>query len=188
MARRRYYRRGYRRSKASMVWVPYSRVDDFTLTSNTYCREDWPAFKPGMTSGTSGDTEHFDQDVILERIRGTIVHNGTGGVTNDNLFPFWSALLIAPANLLDKASGDELPDLRYNEDGDNYPFFDSSVCDVGSSSANVPTAHVIDSKAKRRINVGDALKFFFGAMAPSFSGSAKIQLALNVRLLFRLKV
>ena len=186
MARRRpSYRR--RRPAANYVWQPFytlvSKTNIGTGVSNFLLKD----IVPGVPDDISGNTtDAFDFDVSLERIRGTCIHiaSGATGIGN-RILPVNIAAMVVPMAF---KGSDDVSDLYTAKQGDDYPLFMSHFCDASSANA-VEIKEEVDSKAKRKLPVGDILRFLASVNVPTAFGSGvDIDISLNLRLLWKLKV
>jgi len=136
-------------------------------------------FTPGI-----GDDGHFQDDHVLERVRGSMAHNGIIGVvpTEETLwFPFTLAALKIPTGF----SPQDL-DLFDNTQGDDFVVRMDAVCNIGRTDA-IPNWHALDSKAKRKFSVGDTLSWIFSLVRPTDS-SFTVDIAVNARVLWKLRL
>ena len=187
MARRYYRRRSHRRTPQNLVWQPVQLRGDWDLTSDNVANTVLGTVTPGRTqhgNGQAYNSNAFNEDCILERIRGTIHHEGSGlSSATSNVIPVAFAAVKIPSGL----GADNDIDLFSTTDGDDFPFYVSHVCDVSDGSTSTLNEHAVDSKAKRKFHVGDVLKFFGSAVCKAFTnGSPKIEFCINLRILWRL--
>ena len=184
---RHYRRRRYRRKSQNLIWQPVQLKGNWGMKSNTVSNTVLGTVTPGRTTKATGQAYNstpFDEDAILERIRGTIHHEGSGALSGShNIIPVTFAAVKIPAGL----GGDNDIDLFATSDGDDFPLYVSHVCDVGTGTSTTLNEHNVDSKAKRKFHVGDVLKFFASALMDTFSGTGpKIEFCINLRILWRL--
>jgi len=141
-------------------------------------------FRPGIGSADS-DADAFKDDHVLERIRGSMAHNGyvqTAPLpTDQSWFPFTMAALKIPTGF---AAQDI--DLFDNSEGDDFAFRMDAVCNVARTDA-IPNWHPMDSKAKRRFSVGDTLSWIYSLVRP-ISGSFRVEISVNARVLWKLRM
>ena len=140
-------------------------------------------FRAGVNiSATEFDT--FDDVHTLERIRGHVIHEITG-VTNDRYWPINTALFVIPAEIGGSLQDEDMPNLFFNGDGDDYPLFQSAFCDA-STQTSVEIFHPVDQKARRRVETGSRLVLSATIRNPSNVTTADAILAFNLRLLWKL--
>lgn len=176
--------RRYRRRPQNTVWQPWRYHAELTLPANTNVNNKFlGAIYPGVVeSDTSVDS--FDDAHILERIRGAVLHNANGGV-GDSVVLLNTGIFVVPKVLADKLTDTDMPNLFHSDDGEDYPLYQSHICGTqgGAPSSNIDQ---IDNKAKRRLSPGDILAVTISWQRVDGSGTVKIQLALNFRILWKL--
>ena len=157
--------------------------------------------KPGLGDPVlpSGDTpedginpEPFKNDHTLERIRGSMSHNGSGYTGSNS--PSWFPLTIVAV---------KIPVGLHIDSSENYPnFFDNTsygnldmiyrhdvVCDASNGGAS-PNWHDVDHKARRKFEIGDVIKWYytlrqgFGSQVNDWS----LDVTVNLRFLWKLKI
>lgn len=177
----RYRRASRSRSAQNTVWqslthqarltVDASAVND---TINGVLFETVPS--------VGGDT--FEDEHILERIRGAMCHNGDqGSGFNNTWFPFSLAMVKVPAGLTIQNS--DAWSLFDNSKADDYIFRVDHVCDASLNNA-APNWHLVDSKAKRKFAVGDRIVCLWSVIAPTTTEFV-IDVAVNMRVLWKLR-
>lgn len=182
MARRRNYRRSNRRRR-NTTW----QCEDHVTFEHTL-GDDWQnlLFKTTVPGIDSEDgTDPFDHAVTLERVRGSIVHD-LDGVANDanRYMPFYFGAFIVPAEVGKQLTVEDLPDLRRNSEGEDFPIFYSHIC--APTSEAPPIFHEIDVKAKRRLEVGSRV-VLCGTIRNTHEGvtpNPKLNVAFNLRYLW----
>ena len=147
---------------------------------------------PGLmdfTGGSESTKERFDQTVIIERCLGSLVHDaGASSSSRKKIIPLVIAGCVYPQFVNEKLTGDDLPNPFFNEDQDDYFMFYSHHCQIASGDL-IPSEHIIDSKAKRKVEVGDVIRWLGAVFAPTgFPANIGLEITLNVRLLWKLKV
>lgn len=138
--------------------------------------------QPG--TGVGDDFRAFDDQHVLERIRGTMCHNAGGqeSTTVTDWFSFSLGGIKVPTGM----SADEL-NLFDNLDADDYFFRMDAVCNAGTRDA-MPNWHEVDSKSKRRFEVGDKIAWLWSLIRPGMdTRSMTIDLAFNFRVLWKLR-
>jgi len=184
MRHRRSYRR--RRTNNTYTWQSFylqKKLDGPSSQGNS-------SFVIGYTIPGVGDggtvspaIRAFDAPHVLERIRGHICHDGATPAPGNEAswFPFSIAAMRIPAGVI--IDTDDIPSIMNNTEGDDYFFYGSHVCGARVSN-NIDQ---IDSKAKRRFDVGDKIAWLGNIINPFVSGfNADVDLSLNVRLLWKL--
>ena len=205
MARYRRSRRSGRRSQ-NYVWQSYANSkrhvweadsdDTFPLIRSGELFD--TALHPGLGDPLRTDTEPsgyqapFQNDHTLERLRGSMSHNGEGNVTKE---PSWFPLVVACVRIPRGLSIDNearYPNLFDNSELGNMDIIyrHDVVCDSSPSNAN-PNWHDVDSKAKRKFEVGDIVKWLYSlrqAFDPSpQNASWSLTTSVNIRFLWKLK-
>jgi len=182
---RRHRRRSYRRPNSytwQSVWLQENLDGPAAGNNQSYVLG---YTNPGV--GDSGDHTHairpFDASHVLERIRGHICHDGATPApgTEGSWFPFTLAAMKIPAGV--GIATDDIPSILNNTEGDDYFYYGSHVCGARVSSNIDP----VDSKAKRRFDVGDKIAWLANIVNP-FTGSinANVDVTINLRLLWKL--
>lgn len=141
--------------------------------------------------GTPATEQPFDSPSTLMRVRGMIAHMGTGETTTskNTFFPLSVAMFIVPAKLAAAIASTNdpeylLPNLFLNRDGDDYPLYFSHLCDAAGD--RIPPGHMVDVKAKRRVEAGSSLVMTGSAHIPtSFGTGVDIGLAWNLSILWK---
>jgi len=178
--------RRMRRRVQNVTWQPVAWKQIISVPSGGTVGEivsgNLGEIRPGV--GTGDLHKPFTSDIVLERIRGAISHNGASGRTPsppDGWFPFSIALVKVP-------NGFEVPsdfNLFDSDEGDDFPFRQDVVCNVNATV--YPNYHEVDGKAKRKFEVGDVFAWLWSAVKP-VTTAFTISVAFNGRLLWRLKV
>lgn len=138
---------------------------------------------PGIGYPQHSGVDTFDDQHILERIRGSMCHNGIIGVqpTEETLwFPFSIAAIRIPNGM----AVSEL-NLFDNSDADDFFFRMDAVCNISRSDA-IPNWHEVDSKSKRRFEVGDKFAMLYSLLRPTDSAFT-LDVTFNLRFLWRLR-
>lgn len=182
---RHYRRRSYRRHRANTTWQP----KDFYKSVQNIADNDWHnvylgSLTPGIQSNDGSTVDPFDNQHVLERARGVFLHTGTG-VSSDSVINLYVAAFKVPHIFASKITDADMPDLRAAEDGEDYPLFVSCVCGTGRTE---PTQNLdmIDSKAKRRFDPGDALCFSMTYKKYLGPSTTDLTVSLNLRILWKL--
>ena len=188
MARRRYHRRS--RREHNYVWQAFQLRHEISLSGSGYLSANLGQVIPGIpvakADGTGYDMDPFDYEITLKRMRGHVIHQGSGSTSGDDKnIPINIAMFKVPAAFKNAI---ETPDLFAVEDeGDDYPLFYSHFCNPSPTNA-LEAAHVIDSKAQRKFEPGDAMRFAASLWRNStFSTNSKIETLINVRVLWELR-
>ena len=165
-------------------WDGYHKLSTTTVGYNTF----WVAsLEPGTYDGS--ETETFNHQVVMERIRGSVTHEGSGLGTGSGgkIIALNWGIFIVPAEIGTRVQTDaDMPNLFINEEGDDFPLFDSTLCDASTSDL-IPSIHMVDSKAKRRLDVGSRLVMC--ATIDNMTADATIDVAFgfNLRILWKLR-
>ena len=167
-------RRSYRRRKQNTVWLPDSASISVAIGSGG-TEHGWlgAAFVPGEQTGSNNLP--INADTVLERVRGEMmfIPSRQGGAF------YWLALVQGPRNLI-TSNADDAPELHTNTEGDNFPVYMACVSESGETKVDM-----IDSKSKRRVPFGNALRWVY-RIANISSASISFSIALNARLLFKI--
>jgi len=181
------YRRSRPRAKRNLTWQPMTNTKILTIPAATLTGAVVSGLllkvSPGVYNGTA--TVPFDADHVLERIRGSMAHNAQGqeSTTLTDWFPFTVAAVKIPKGLTFPATG---LNLFENSEIDDFAFRMDAVCNAGTNDA-IPNWHDVDSKAKRKFEVGDALQFLWSAVNPGKDNRDKtIEFSMNLRVLWKL--
>jgi len=160
------------RKRHNFIWQP--RAFSFQLPSgSSYASVTVGNMEPGVTNETDrGGFRQFEYDVMLERIRGTISAYSTTGVG----YSFNVAGYALPVEASYSASAQ--PNLYNNGEGDDFPFFYSLM--VQDPQQN---PFLVDTKARRRFEVGSSFVFF--ATVGDVSLSNDVTVNMNLRFLWR---
>lgn len=179
------YRRSYRRRGANYVWQPVVLRDDIQVPSgavNDTHSGTLAEITPGM--GLGDNFEPFNNEVVLQRIIGTMAHNGQGStVPNANQwFPFTVGALMIPRGFSAQAV-----DLFDNSAVDNQVFRMDAVCNNSSTTDAIPNWHTVDQKSKRKFGVGETLSWLYSLISP-VTVHFDVEFVANLRFLWKLKV
>jgi len=184
---RRRDRRVSTRQGYNYVWQAMPFTENVTVpagTEGSVHNGTLTTFRPGIGSADS-DADAFKDDHVLERVRGSMAHNGyvqTAPLPTDvSWFAFSLAALRIPTGFAPQSI-----DLFDNSEGDDFAVRMDAVCNVARTDA-IPNWHALDSKAKRKFSVGDTLSWIFSAVRP-ISSSFRIEIAVNARVLWKLRV
>ena len=177
------HRRSYRsRPEMNMTWQPFYLRHDENVTANAGEQVDFVL--GGLTPGvgrSDGSKDEFENDHVLERIRGAMTHVGRASLNPSGSlwFPFSLAFLRIPAGFTGNAI-----DLFDNSKGDDFVMRHDTVCRASNSEA-VPNWHNLDSKAKRRFSVGDKILVIGSLISPT-NTDFTLEICFNVRMLWKL--
>jgi len=181
------YRRSYKRTRPrrNMVWQPMFHSEIITIPertpTNTVVKGTFFTANPGV--GEADTFTKFDDTHTLERIRGSMAHNAQGqeSSTVTDWFPFTVAAIKVPSGMTIDAIN-----LFDSTEADDFFFRMDAVCNAGTSAA-IPNWHDVDSKSKRRFEVGDAIAWLWSAIAPATdTRAATIEFSMNLRVLWKL--
>jgi len=181
MARRRNYRRSYsRRTPNAYTWQSYVKhwePDSVAADTNKSYIVDY--ITPGVGDGSIHNETPFDAPHVLERTRGVMYH----GVTTANqadVFALTVAMAQIPAGVIIDTS--DIPSVLDNREGDDYFFYETHVC------GDEPESNVdkIDSKAKRKFDVGAKIAILANINNYGNSVTADAEIVINLRLLWKL--
>lgn len=186
-------RRSYRRPRGSYVWQTYANTTDKNLNTNsgtTYAAE---LFSTPLIPGTgdprdtTGVQTPFTNDHTLERIRGEVYHEGRDvSVTQDTVFPLVIAAVRIPAGF--SIDRDEIPNLFDNTNIGNLDIIwqNNTICDAASTVQ--PSRGVVDQKSRRKFEVGDQIKWYFAFRGSFTDSNWYLEMVVNLRFLWKLKV
>lgn len=189
MKRKRYSYR--RRVKQNVSWQPvqFSAQWAESWTKDTVINHSIGNTTPGV--GVAGATgfQPFANDHTLLRIVGSVVHTGSNKTTVSGneftTFPLSIGAIKVPSEF-DNPSDLNLFDTK---DADDYLFRLDRVCDTRSSAALFPNWDQVDSKSKRRFDVGDRIGWFVSWL-PNLSDSTSpyplVSIIMNLRILWKL--
>ena len=187
------YRRNYRysrpRVKRNTIWQPYeTRIKTGALADNSTGFFDLGTIVPGVQSDADSAVQPFDNEVIMERVRGHCGHRGEStGATQPSKPSLICPVIVGvklPAHLNKSLSLEDLGDPYYNLDGEDFPIYMSHVCDVDHDPQ--PEIDPVDIKAKRKFDVGDVLRLY-GRYFNGTGQTTSLELALNLRFLWKLR-
>jgi len=178
-------RRNYRsrRPDANYVWQPYTYRAQLAVTAGG--EDSNYSVAIGNLIPGIGESDPFDDDHVLERIRGSMAHNGStrGGVAGANQwFPLSFGGVRVPKGLTENAI-----DLFDPETADDFLWRYDTVCNAVTNVAAVPNWHAVDSKAKRKFSVGDKVIWLVSLQRPRTTAFT-VDIVMNLRLLWKLKV
>jgi len=179
-------KRSYFRPRRSYTWQSVSILNPESLSvpSNTVYKGYLGTVKPGV--GAMGSERAFDAPHVLERIRGTCLHEASTTASNPGLAIVQMAALRVPSefanSMEDETSQDDILDITNNLSGDDYLWYESGYC---GADADVDTVMPVNNKSRRKFDVGDVLAFLYRIDNPS-PGAASMTLGINLRLLWKL--
>jgi len=187
MPRYRYRRNSRsRRQKQNVTWQRM-RVDEniSTLAQSTVTVQKAAEFAPGV--GASGGYRAFDDQVVLQRIRGTWSWIADPATTDDDhvlqvvMFAF-----KVPAEVAQDIGDDDLPNPWDTNEGEDYFFYETgSRAGVSANPFYFPTLQ-IDNRSKRRFDVGDRVVLCWAAHASGGASSvSNVGMSCNLSLLWR---
>ena len=180
MGRRR-YRRTYRRQRNAYTWQSWKFNKSYTVDADSTDHHIVATLNPGV--GEPGSERLFDAPHVLERIRGQLVHAGSGaGSTILYASLGITVMPIDAIQALNNAADADKPDIEDNTKGDDYLFYDSALC---GSPVSVNTRQV-DNKARRRVDVGHGLILLAKLENLHSSQNGAVGVAGNFRLLWKL--
>lgn len=183
----RHRRRRYSRPKTNYVWQPlvFSGVlsTGGAVEDNGFYEGLIKDFVPGAHGG--GNTDHpFDNDHVLERVVGSMSHNGAGQLANQ---PGWFPFSIGAVRVPSGFSTPNTMSLFDPQQGEDYFFRHDTVCNAIGTADAIPNWHDVNSKAKRKFEPGDKMAFLWSLMSPITSTRPiTVELAFNLRLLWKL--
>ena len=194
-----------RRRRGNYLWQSYANTKNLSFPAPTNADEmhHGEVFQTPMIPG-SGDPIHtgtaeddfkkvpFNNDHTLERIRGSMSHNGVGytGTTSTSWFPLTIVAVRVPIGLhID--SSENYPNLFDNTSYGNLDIIyrHDVVCDASNSEAS-PNWHDVDFKARRKFEVGDVIRWLY-TIRQGFSSAVndwRLEVCVNLRFLWKLKV
>jgi len=140
--------------------------------------------QPG--TGIQADFEPFDTDHTIERIVGSMSHNGDG-VTASTTQTRWFPFTIAARKLPVSSVQDGNIDLYDSKKGDDHFFRMDTVCNAQQSNPSTPNWHEVNSKSKRTFDVGDKMEWLWSIVSPFTDTNWSIDVAINLRILWKLK-
>jgi len=128
-------------------------------------------------------TAFVEHECVLERTRGSVF----GVTTNTAIAQMVIGGAVVPKALANSLVNDasNIPNLWDSEAGDDYFMFETFAC-VNQQATNYWNGRMIDSKAKRRVEVGSAIIYY---VTCTEIGPAAVRddltIGLNVRHLFK---
>jgi len=181
-------RRSYRsrRQKQNVTWQRM-RVDEniSTLIQASVTVQKAAEFPPGV--GTSTSYRAFDDQVVLQRIRGTWSWIADPAATDDDaiiqvvLFAF-----KVPAEVAQDIGDDDLPNPWDTNEGEDYFFYETGTRAGVSANPFYYPEKMIDNRSKRRFDVGDRLVLCWAAHASGATTSvSNVGMSCNLSLLWR---
>ena len=177
-------RRSYKRPERNYTWQPMWLRHNENVTVNAGAQVDFSmgTFKPGV--GDAGDPQQidpFDNDHVIERVRGAMAHVGraTLNPSGSLWFPFSLAFLRIPAGF----TGQPI-NLFNSADGEDFVLRHDVVCRASNAEA-VPNWHNLDSKAKRKFETGDEIMVLGSLISPT-NTDFTLEICLNFRMLWKL--
>jgi len=184
MGRRRSYR-NYRRQHSpprSYTWQTYAATrDSGNLASGGTYKGSLGVMTPGV--GALGSERAFDAPHVLQRIRGQCFHSLA---SSDNLARLDIAALRIPSEFASLMSAettqDDIIDITNNLEGDDYLWYESCFC---GALVDSPIS-MIDNKAKRKLDVGDVIGWFY-KLVNLDTVTIALKVSINARILWSLK-
>ena len=192
--------RGRSRRSANYVWQTYANAKIHTFDAPTSNNEMHSGelfatkLRPGLGDPLdlqgSLNHERFVNDHTLERIRGSMSHNGSGfpSTTSISWFPLTIVAVKVPVGL-NIDSSEEYPNFFDNSSVGNHDIIyrHDVVCDAGGAAT--PNWHDVDHKAKRKFEPGDLIDFLFTLRQPfqSTTQDWNFEIAVNLRFLWKLR-
>ena len=183
------YKRNYsrrRKEERNYVWMRWNGDEILnSIPVNGGQASNVAYLEPGLGvgGGTGDNIDHFEFETIVTRVRGEIGHfakyHSTG--SDQNWVPFNLGLIVVPVEFNLESS----PDIRDNRKGDDYFMYHSALCNP-SPSAGVNNTHIIDNKAKRRVDVGSQIALVYHAVNPT-DAVVDVVLGWNFSILFELR-
>ena len=183
----RHYRRRYRKPHGSYVWQPVAFNKQIQVPGGTIGTElNGLLFHTVPGVGNNADFKGFSNDHTLEKIIGSMAHNGEGitGGNKPSWFPFTLAAAKVPQGMFPPETGIDLFD---STELDDCAFRMDSVCNNASNTDAIPNWHAVNAKSRRKFNVGDKLSWLF-SLVRNTATAFSVELALNVRILWKLKI
>jgi len=181
-------RRSYRRTPQNLTWQPAYINTRLVIPAGTAGSKVSGVFtytEPGVVA-KDGTVDPFDDTHILERIRGAAAHDASG-IAQGNVNA-WFPLILAAAKI---PKGLDVPsdglDLFASEEIEDVAFRLDTVCNAGNSTRAIPTWGDLDSKAKRRLEVGDRLAWLWTLLRPT-AATFNVDVSMNMRILWKLKI
>lgn len=179
----RHYRRSSRpkRRQHNTVWQPQTYAEEIAnLPSKTGQNRFLFTLTPGVSTGNIVDP--FDDQHVLERIRGTFFHDvkgstGYGGAVLLNLAAF-----KVPAAVSKSISNADMPNLFESGAGEDFPLFYNCVC----GTLITDNVSLIEGKSKRRFDPGDVLVFCISYYNSDTATTLDMSIGLNLRILWKL--
>jgi len=146
-------------------------------------------FVPGVGDQYNDDVlfQPFSNDHVLERVVGSLSHNAKGvAVNNGGWEPLTLAFIRVPEGLTLDSS--DLLNLFDNADVDDFVFRIDSVCNPTGSLANaMPNWHQVNQKTRKSFHIGDKIVPYWCVFSGDFNDAHTIDVAWNLRFLWRLK-
>jgi len=189
MARyRRTPRRGSR-PRPNYAWQPLVHEQEISnLAANAQTNMVLKTFTPG--SGARDSIRPFDDEVVLERQRGSCYHWLNGGTGLDKAwYPFAMGLVRVPQGfeLADVTSTTEGVDLWNMSDGTDYFWRHDAACNPNINTSSPSVGTIVDGKAKRKFAVGDVIALVASIINPTSASDVDLDFVFNVRFLWRLR-
>lgn len=181
------YRRSYRRKPQNVVWQPVQRIETIAVPAGAvgtvYSKAIFDT-TPGIVENDLATIDQFDDQHVLERIRGAMSHNGDDRVTqaSNQWFPFSVAALKIPKGF---SSSDPL-NLFSSADIEDLAFRMDAVCNANQTTQATPNWHEVDSKAKRKFEIGDKLAWLVSLIRPR-TDTFNVFFTVNLRILWKLR-
>ena len=162
-------RRTHRRERQMVSWYPVvGNLSNFVVEGTLAA----PSVGVIATLDTTPFVEH---EAVLERSRGSLFVSGEQTGT-------WQGTvtgMILPKKFTEQT---EYPNAWNVDDGTDYFLYESWAC---IDNNVIQSMRMVDSKAKRRIEVGDVLRFHFTGRVLQQSVNKQLNIGLNLRCLFR---
>jgi len=177
----------YRRKPQNVVWQ--RAADAFTIDVPPGTPEGWLTgfYSNNITPGIGLHDDHideFDDQHVLERVRGHVLHNAHGESIDLSL-PISFAMLKVPIEFTVNSNANTMD----TQKGDDYFLFQNGLCGLGDAR---PTTNVdlIDNKAKRRFDPGDVIKILWSLFLPravAVNQDIKVEIGFNLSFLWKLR-
>lgn len=180
-----YKRRGRRRERHNTTWQPWAAYQAYSDVDATPKSKLFGLLEPSIeTTKPDGsvDYDYFDNQHMLERIRGICVHQGPSSGNDELVFVNIAAAKV-PRLIATKLADADMPNLFHSGDGEDFPFFMSCSCGQIGPDRNW---NEVDVKSKRKFDPGDALIFSVTYYSPTAPVTRPLHISLNLRLLWRL--
>jgi len=181
-------RRSYRsrRQKQNVTWQRF-RLDEniSSLAQTEITVQKVGQFAPGV--GATPDYRAFDDQVVLQRIRGTWSWIADPATTDDDhiLQVIFFAFKV-PAEVAEDIADEDLPNPWNTNEGEDYFLYETGTRAGVTATPMYFTDKEIDNRSKRRFDVGDKLVFCWAAHASGGSTAvANCGMSANFSALWR---